>query len=316
VSGAGAELPTGVSAGHWTDAAARTGCTVVLVPDGAVAGVDVRGGAPDTLRTDALRPGTLVERAHAILLTGGSAFGLDAASGIMRYLEERGVGYAIGDVRVPIVAGAVIFDLLTGDSRARPDAAPGNAPCQAATGRPAMGAVGAGTGATVAKSGGGPAGPGGVGIASVPAGPATVAAVMVANGVGGIWDDERHEWVAAPAPGEGAPGEGARGPAPGANTTIGVVVTDAELTREQANRVAAVAHDGIARAVRPAHTRFDGDTIFCLATGTVAAPPGAPGEATAYGLVDLVEAAAAQVVARAIADGVREGGRTPGGTGR
>jgi len=309
LSGTGARLPGGVSAGHWTDAEGRTGCTVVLVPDGAVAGVDVRGGAPDTMRTDALRPGTLVERAHAILLTGGSAFGLDAAGGIMRYLEERGAGFAIGDVRVPIVAGAVLFDLRTGDPRARPDAAAGYAACQAATDRPAVGAVGAGTGATVASAGGGPPRPGGVGIASAPAGSATVAAVMVANSYGGIWDDERHEWVAPLAAGEGAPGS--PGPAPGANTTIGVVITDAQLTREQANRVATVAHDGIARAVRPAHTRFDGDTVFCLATGAVAAPPGAAA-APAPGLADLVEAAAAEVVARAIVDSVREGGRTAG----
>ena len=299
-------LPGGVSAGHWTDLAGRTGCTVVLAPGGAMAGVDVRGGAPGTLGTDALRPGRLVELAHAVLLTGGSAFGLDAAGGVMRYLEERGAGHPIGGVRVPVVAGAVIFDLLTGDPRARPDAAAGYTACQAATSEPATGAVGAGTGATVAKAGGGPPRPGGVGIASEPVGPAVVAAVMVANSVGAIWDDERHEWVA---PLAGGQEEGAPGPLAGANTTIGVVVTDAELTREQANRVAAVAHDGIARAVRPAHTRFDGDTIFCLATGAVAAPPGAAGTAPGPGLADLVEAAAAQVVARAIADGVREVGR-------
>jgi L-aminopeptidase/D-esterase-like protein len=246
-----------------------------------------------------------VERAHAVLLTGGSAFGLDAAGGVMRYLDERGVGFGIGGARVPIVAGAVIFDLLTGDPRARPDAAAGYAACRAATGHPAAGAVGAGTGATVAKSGGGPPRRGGLGIASVPAGPATVTAVMVANSAGGIWDDARHEWVAPLAPAKGAPG-----PVAGANTTIGVVLTDAELTREQANRVAAVAHDGVARAVRPAHTRVDGDTIFCLATGTVAAPPGAD---QALVLADLVEAAAAEVVARAIAEGVREGGRSARG---
>jgi L-aminopeptidase/D-esterase-like protein len=299
--GAGVPLPGGVSAGHWTDAEGRTGCTVVLAPDGAVAGVDVRGGAPATLGTDALRPGRLVERAHAVLLTGGSAFGLDAAGGVMRYLDERGVGFGIGGARVPIVAGAVIFDLLTGDPRARPDAAAGYAACRAATGHPAAGAVGAGTGATVAKSSGGPSRRGGLGIASVPTGPATVTAVMVANSAGGIWDDARHEWVAPLAPAKGAPG-----PFAGASTTIGIVLTDAELTREQANRVATVAHDGVARAVRPAHTRVDGDTIFCLATGTVAAPPGAD---RALVLVDLVEAAAAEVVARAIAEGVREGGR-------
>jgi L-aminopeptidase/D-esterase-like protein len=297
---AAARLPGGVSVGHWTDAAGRTGCTVVLVPGGAVPGVDVRGGAPGTLGTDELRPGMTAERAHAILLTGGSAFGLAAAAGVMRYLDEHGVGFAIRTVRVPIVAAAVIFDLLTGDPRARPDAAAGYAACRAATGQPAVGAVGAGTGATVAKGNGGPPRPGGVGIASAPAGAATVAAVMVANSVGGIWDDERHEWIARLAPGEGGPG-----PVAGANTTIGVVVTDAELTKGQANRVAAVAHDGIARAVRPAHTRYDGDTIFCLATGAVAASGTAPVPA----LVDLVESAAAETVARAIAQAVREGGR-------
>ena len=315
----GIRLPGGVSVGHWTDEAGRTGCTVVLVPGGAVPGVDVRGGAPGTVGTDALRPGMLDDRAHAILLTGGSAFGLAAADGVMRYLDERGVGFAIGTARVPIVAGAVIFDLLTGDPRARPDAAAGHAACRAATGDPAVGAVGAGTGATVAKAGGGQPRPGGVGIASAPAGAATVAAVMVANSVGGIWDDERHEWAAplapreggpapgegAPTPGERAPEEGAPGPVAGANTTIGVVVTDAELTKEQANRVAAVAHDGIARAVRPAHTRYDGDTIFCLATGTVASSGTAPVPV----LADLVEVAAAEAVARAIVQAVREGGR-------
>jgi L-aminopeptidase/D-esterase-like protein len=316
----GVRLPGGVSVGHWTDAAGRTGCTVVLVPGGAVPGVDVRGGAPGTLGTDELRPGMVAERAHAILLTGGSAFGLAAADGVMRYLDEHGVGFAIGTARVPIVAGAVIFDLLTGDPRARPDAAAGHAACQAATAHPAVGAVGAGTGATVAKAGGGQPRPGGLGVASAPAGAATVAAVMVANSVGGIWDDERHEWAAplapqeggpAPgegAPGEGAPGEGAAGPVAGANTTIGVVVTDAELTKEQANRVAAVAHDGIARAVRPAHTRYDGDTIFCLATGAVA-PSGTAGTAPVPALADLVEVAAAEAVARAIVQAVREGGR-------
>jgi L-aminopeptidase/D-esterase-like protein len=303
----------------------------VLVPGGAVPGVDVRGGAPGTLGTDALRPGMSAERAHAILLTGGSAYGLAAADGVMLYLEELGIGFAIGTVRVPIVAGAVIFDLLTGDPLARPDAAAGYAACRAATADPEVGVVGAGTGATVAKAGGGPPRPGGVGIASAPAGAATVAAVMVANSVGGIWDDERHEWAAplpsgqsGPAPREDgpaprqdgpaprqdgpAPGEGAAGPAAGANTTIGVVVTDAALTKEQANRVAAVAHDGIARAVRPAHTRYDGDTIFCLATGAVT-PSGTAGTAPVPALPDLVEVAAAEAVARAIAQAVREGGR-------
>jgi len=285
---AGARLPAGVSVGHWTDTQGRTGCTVVLVPDGAVAGVDVRGGAPDTISSDGLRPGTIVQRAHAILLTGGSAYGHAAASGVLRYFEERGIGLMFGSVAVPIVAGAVIFDLLAGDPTARPGPEAGYAACVAATASPGLGAVGAGTGASVAKAGGNEPRPGGVGVASQEAEGAVVAAVMVANGAGGIWDDDRHEWVAPL-----TAWDYSSPMIPGGNTTIGAVVTDARLTKEQAIRVAAVAHDGIARAVRPAHTLYDGDTMFCLATGAAAAP------------VDAVEAVAAQVVARAIATGVR-----------
>lgn len=284
-----AELPAGVTVGHWGDPRGRTGCTVVLAPAGAVGGVDVRGGGAGTLATDALRPGTLVERAHAILLTGGSLYGLEAAAGVMEFLEELGVGQPIGPVKVPAVAGAVIFDLLAGNPHARPNRHNGLAACQMATATPAMGAVGVGTGATVAKAGRGEQiRPGGLGIASVRVGRAVVAAVMVANSVGGIWDDERHEWIAPLTSWDATEGLFA-----GANTTIGVVVTDARLNKEQANRVAAIGHDGIARAVRPAHTMYDGDTIFCLATG------GQPASA------DAVEVAAATVVARAIAAGVR-----------
>ncbi len=285
---AGTRLPAGVSVGHWTDTQGRTGCTVVLAPDGAVAGVDVRGGAPGTINTDGLRLGTVTERAHAVLLTGGSTFGLAATSGVLRYFEERGIGLMFGTVAVPIVAGAVIFDLLAGDPMARPGPEAGYAACAAAATSPGLGAVGAGAGASVAKAGGNEPRPGGVGVASQEVGGALVAAVMVANSLGGIWDDDRHEWVAPL-----TAWDYSSPMIPGGNTTIGVVVTDARLTREQANRVAAVAHDGIARAVRPAHTLYDGDTMFCLATGAVQAP------------VDAVEAVAAQVVARAIAAGVR-----------
>jgi len=282
-------LPQGVSVGHWTDSRGRTGCTVVLVPKGAVGGVDVRGGAPGTLGTDGLRPGTVIEQAHAVLLTGGSAFGLDAAAGVMQFFEERGVGFEIGPVRIPAVAAAVIFDLLVGDPRARPDREAGYVACETATGNPSMGAVGAGTGASVAKAGdGSQSRQGGVGIASARVDRATVTAVMVVNSVGGIWDDEHGEWVAPL-----TVWNRASNLLPGANTTIGVVVTDATLSKEQVNRVAMVAHDGIARAVRPAHTLYDGDTMFCLATGDVDAP------------YDAVEVAAADLVARAIADGVR-----------
>jgi len=284
------QLPRGISIGHWTDPVGRTGCTVVLAPDGAVSGVDVRGAAPATLGTETLGAGRLVERAHGVLLTGGSAFGLDAAGGVMRYLEEHGIGYEMAQVRVPIVAAAVIFDLFVGDPAARPDAAAGYGACEAAAaGEPVLGAVGAGTGASVAKGGDrSQTKPGGVGVVTAPAGDALVSAVVVSNSVGGIWDDERHEWV-APLTVWGA----CSGLLPGANTVIGVVATDARLTKEQANRVATVAHDGIARAVRPAHTMYDGDVIFCLATGATDAP------------YDAVEVIAAEVVAKAIALGVR-----------
>jgi L-aminopeptidase/D-esterase-like protein len=283
------QLPQGITVGHWSDLVGRTGCTVVLAPDSAVSGVDVRGAAPATLGTESLAPGHLVERAHAVLLTGGSAFGLAAAAGVMRYLEEHEIGFEFAGVRVPIVAGAVIFDLFEGDSTARPDAVAGYEACAAATRSPEIGAVGAGTGATVAKAGDrSETRPGGVGIATTQVGDAHVTAVMVANSVGGIWDDERHEWVAPLAVWTG--GASLR---PGTNTAIGVVATDARLTKEQANRAATVAHDGIARAIRPSHTMYDGDAIFCLATGLVDAP------------YDAVEIAAAQVVARAVADGVR-----------
>lgn len=286
---ASAQLPLGIEIGHWTDEQALTGCTVVIAPGGAVGGVDVRGAAPATLCTDGLRPGTLVQRAHAVLLTGGSAFGLEAAAGVMRRLEEDGVGFELAGVRVPIVGGAVIFDLSTGDPRVRPDLQAGYEACAAAGTEPAAGAIGAGVGATVAKAGGGSdIRRGGVGISCERVGEATVCAVLVVNSVGGVWDDERHEWVA-----ELTSWDGASALLPGANTTIGVVATDATLTKEQANRLATVAHDGIARAIRPAHTSYDGDTLFALATGLREAP------------YDALEARAAELVARAIAEGVR-----------
>lgn len=283
------ELPEGITVGHWTDEGARTGCTVVLAEGGAVGGVDVRGGAPGTLGTDGLRPGTLIDRAHAILLTGRSLFGLDAMSGVVRHLEARGIGLLIGDVRIPSVAAAVIFDFPVGDRAVRPDAAAGLAACRDAGRAPQIGAVGVGIGATVAKGGDrAQIRPGGLGIASARVGDAIVAAVMVANSVGGIWDDERATWIAPFTTYDRASPLFA-----GGNTTIGVVCTDATLSREQAGRLATVAHDGIARAVRPAHTMFDGDTVFTLATGVRTA---------AY---DAIEVVATEVVASAIAAGVR-----------
>ena len=277
-------LPVGFTAGHWTDPTAKTGCTVILCDGAATAGVHMGGGAPATIQTDIIGPTSATGILHAVLLTGGSAFGLSAYGGVMRFLEERGVGVAVRDWRVPHVAGAVIFDLMNGDGHVRPDASSGYAACQAATADPSEGLVGAGTGATVAKLQGGRAA-GGLGIASARAGAATVTAVMVVNALGDIWDGERNEWVARSAPASGA--------AEPENTTIGAVLTDAKLGREAVRRVAMAAHDGLARAIRPAHTDFDGDTMFSLAFGEIEANP-----------VEI-QIAAAEAVEKAIVRAVR-----------
>jgi L-aminopeptidase/D-esterase-like protein len=277
-------LPAGFTVGHWTDPVALTGCTAILCDGAATAGVHMGGGAPATIQTDIIGPGSATGILHAVLLTGGSAFGLAAYAGVMRFLEERGIGVAVRDWRVPHVAGAVIFDLMSGDGHVRPDANAGYAACAAATADPTEGLVGAGTGGTVAKLQGGRA-PGGLGIASARAGAATVTAVMVVNALGDVWDGERNEWVARSAPGASAPASG--------NTTIGAVLTDATLGREAIRRVATTAHDGLARAIRPAHTDFDGDTIFSLAYGDKLAS------------TVEVQTAAAAAVERAIVRAVR-----------
>ena len=277
-------LPAGFTVGHWTDPVALTGCTVILCEGAATAGVHMGGGAPATIQTDIIGPHSATGILHAVLLTGGSAFGLAAYAGVMRFLEEHGVGVAVRDWRVPHVAGAVIFDLMAGDGRVRPDANAGYAACVAATAEPPEGQVGAGTGGTVAKLQGGRA-PGGLGIASARAGAATVTAIVAVNALGDVWDGERHEWVARSAPGTAAPSAG--------NTTIGAVLTDAALGREAIRRVATTAHDGLARAIRPAHTDLDGDTMFALAYGDQAANP------------VQVQIAAADAVERAIVRAVR-----------
>jgi L-aminopeptidase/D-esterase-like protein len=292
----------GIRVGHWTDTTARTGCTVVLLPDeGAVAGVDVRGPAPGTRETDLLRPGRVVERVHAICLSGGSAFGLGAADGVMRYLLEREVGLPVGPVRVPLVPAAVVFDLGTGDA-AWPGPDEGYAACLAATaGPPAEGRVGAGTGATVGKLlGPGGSSPGGVGTASVrlPSG-AVVGALAVANAVGDVYARDGRPLAGA----HGADGElvdawrllletGRPQPPPvGASTTIAVVATDARLDKAGCRRLAEVAHDGIALAVRPAHTLFDGDTVFAVSTGEAEADPVSLGVAAAEAMWRAIERA-------------------------
>lgn len=290
----------GITVGHVTDLTAQTGCTVVLCPTGATAGVDVRGAAPGTRETEALRPGRLVQKVHAVLLTGGSAFGLDAAGGVVQYLEEQNVGFPAGPVRVPIVPAAVIFDLGVGDANTRPDKDMGYQACLNATDEPvAMGVIGAGTGATVGKAPGVVSSPGGVGSACMRLDSGLiVAAIVVVNALGN---------VVHPRTGEMLAGGKENGDfidlterlldadlVHGTNTTIGVVVTNATLSPAEAHRVAEMAHDGMARAIRPAHTMFDGDTLFALATGSQ----------TGSG-VNTVGILAAEVVAAAIVNAVR-----------
>ena len=273
---AGITSVSGIRVGHYTDREAATGCTVLLCKSGAVGGVDVRGSAPGTRETDLLRPTVLVREVHAVLLSGGSAFGLDAASGVVRFLEEAGVGLEFGGAKVPIVPAAILFDLGVITDRIRPGADQGYIACQNASSGPvAEGSVGAGTGATVGKLlGMDRAVKGGVGTASVDLGDGLMLGAIVAvNALGGVYDPDTGRLVAGPRGEDGATMQDAvelmtsprfkgGGHAPPANTTIGAVATNARLSKEQANKLAAVAHDGLAMAVRPAHTMSDGDTLF------------------------------------------------------
>ena len=253
----------GLRVGHWTDAQAATGCTVVLCPPETVASGEVRGGAPGTRETDLLRPGMLVEHADAVVLTGGSAFGLAAADGVVRWLEERGRGFDAGVARVPIVPAAVVFDLDAGDPGVRPGPDQGYAACEAASEEVPEGSVGAGTGATVGKLlGRDRAVKGGLGTSSVSEEGVTVGALAVMNAVGAVVDDDG-------VPLAGSLPEAEETTPPFGNTTLAVVATDARLSRERAHLLAIAAHDGLARAIRPAHTMWDGDTVFTLATGAV-----------------------------------------------
>jgi L-aminopeptidase/D-esterase-like protein len=272
----------GLQVGHHTDARRPTGCTVVLTPHGAVAGVDVRGAAPGTRETELLSPLNLVDKVHAVLLAGGSAFGLDAAGGVMRWLDERGFGLPVGAARVPIVPAAILFDLWSdnaGDLRIRPDAAAGYAACEAASAQPeAQGNVGAGAGARVGKLFGmDRAMRGGIGSASIRVDGITVAAMVAVNAIGDVLDPATGRTVAGARTPDGTALMGTlqalkRGelPAPlqpGSATTLGIVATDAMLSKPQANKIAQMAHDGFARAINPVHTMTDGDTIFALGTG-------------------------------------------------
>jgi L-aminopeptidase/D-esterase-like protein len=266
----------GIRVGHATDEAGMTGCTVVLAENGAVAGVDVRGSAPGTRETDLLRPGALVERIHAVCLAGGSAFGLAAADGVMRYLSERGIGFDSGVRPVPIVPAAILFDLGVGLPDAFPGAEDGHAACLAgeAGDGPLEGRVGAGTGATVGKLAGMEhASPGGIGSAGrrMPDG-SVLAALVVNNAIGNVL--ARDGSLLA-----GIPLDAVRADelSPGSNTVLVVLATDATLDRAQARKLAELAHDGLAQGISPPHTMLDGDVAFALSTARRPAPDGLPG---------------------------------------
>jgi L-aminopeptidase/D-esterase-like protein len=292
----------GIRVGHDTNLEAGTGCTVILCDTPAVGGVDVRGGAPATRETDLLRPMCLVSEVHAVVLTGGSAFGLDSASGVMRYLEEHQVGFHVGVARVPIVPAAAIFDLAVGSASVRPDAEAGYRACQqAASGPVAQGTVGAGTGATVGRMFG-PAFAikGGLGSASTQLPDGTVVgALVVVNAFGDIFDPETQQGIVEARTPLGKSRLTAH---PRVNTTIAVVATSASLSKEEVNKVAQMAHNGIGQTIRPAHTLFDGDTIFALAGRLPSQTRSDPTTAAFH--VSLVGATAATTLARAIVKAV------------
>jgi L-aminopeptidase/D-esterase-like protein len=304
---------TGLKVGHFTLTARPTGCTVVLAEEGAVAGVDVRGAAPGTRDTDLLRPENVVERVHGILLAGGSAFGLDAAGGVMRYLEGRGIGFQFGRARIPIVPAAILFDLGIGDPSIRPTAECGFQAAQSATADAVgEGSIGAGAGATVGKLRGlSHAMKGGVGSAAItlPSG-LVVAALVVTNGIGDVVDPATGLVVAGARQDDGSFADArvlmraGLPPAarPAEQTTLAVVATNATLTKAQASKVAQMAHDGLARSIYPIHTPVDGDTVFALATGSHAAEPN----------LLLTGSLAAEVTAEAVLRAVRAATGLPG----
>jgi L-aminopeptidase/D-esterase-like protein len=301
------QLPAGISVGHWTNLDGPTGCTVVLAPEGTVAAGEVRGGGPGTRESELLSPAANAPGVQAVCFAGRSAFGLAAADGVVQWLEEHGIGYPTPAGLVPLVAGAIVYDLSLGDPKVRPDPAAGRAACEAATAEPERGTVGAGTGASVGKLLG-PAGwtKGGVGLASDRVGGAVVAALAVANSVGevvaedgsvlaGVWRDGGYVRVT------GLVKEGVE-PPPTAReaTTLICLMTDARLSKREAWLVARAATSGVARAVQPTATAWDGDLVYALATGAVDAEPFA------------ISTLAADVTAAAIRDAVRQARGVPG----
>ncbi|QGU96526.1 peptidase S58 family protein [Clostridium bovifaecis] len=295
----------GIKLGHAQDLDGATGCTVILCEAGAIAGVDVRGGAPGTRETDLLNPMNMVDKIHAILLTGGSAFGLDAAGGIMKYLEERGIGFDVGVTKVPIVCGAALFDLVIGDHKVRPDKEMGYKACLNASKSECLeGNIGAGTGATIGKV----LGPefamkGGLGTYTLKVGDLIVGAIVAVNCLGDVIDPKDGKIVA------GVLNENKNGLRDtedimlsqydnkknlyNGNTTIGIIVTNAKLTKAETNKVASMAHNGYGRTIYPVHTMYDGDTIFSIATGKVEAD------------VNVVGLLAARTMERAIVKAVK-----------
>lgn len=303
-----ADLPA-FRVGHAQDDAAATGCTVIVAPAGAACGVAVRGGGPATRETDLLKPENMIEAVHAVVLSGGSAFGLEASCGVMDALAERGIGFTLGEACVPIVTGACLFDLLVGEPR-HPDKVMGRAAAEAALADGYDGAalpqgnVGAGAGATVGKLGAPQAAmKSGLGWSALRAGEVVVAALVAVNALGHVRAADG-SWLAGTRGADGrvmdpleafaqaAAAQAAAAGAPVTNTTIGAVLTNARLTKAQATKVASVAHDAYARAIKPVHTMNDGDTVFAFASGEAEAP------------VDVVGVMAAEAMEQAIRNAV------------
>jgi L-aminopeptidase/D-esterase-like protein len=291
---------SGIKVGHAQNDVGATGCTVIICEKGAWAGVDIRGGGPASRETELLKPVNLVDQIHAVMLSGGSAYGLDAGSGAMQFLEEKGIGFDVQVAVVPIVCGASLFDLVVGDPKVRPDKAMGYEACANASAGPvAEGNVGAGTGATVGKFFGvDRLMKSGLGTYGVQVGNLKVAAIVAVNALGDVIDvdtgkrlagllSEDQSQIISTEEAMYAQYEDQTNLFSG-NTTIGVIVTNAKLTKTQATKIASIAQNGFARAIRPVHTMFDGDTIFVMATGEVEVMP------------DAVGALAAEVMSRAI----------------
>lgn len=296
----------GLKVGHAEDLQAGTGCSVVICEEGASGGVDVRGGSPGTRETDLLRPENQVDKVHAVLLAGGSAFGLDAAAGIMKYLEERNIGFDVGLTKVPIVCGAVLFDLVAGDYRVRPDFAMGYQAAENSNKEEdRRGNIGAGTGATVGKF----LGPeramkGGLGSYAIRLGELEVGALVAVNALGDVVDPRTGKILAGLLDDQGnligtekalLENYASQRNVFNGNTTIGIVATNGIFNKAEANKIASMAHNGLATSIKPAHTIFDGDTIFTLATGRVEADINVVGYLAARAMenavVDAIKAA-------------------------